>query len=69
MLSQISGSIMEVKDKTCFSLHNETTGRNFVISADSQTELEEWIEIIQPHLLSPQVKFHTVLSITGITEY
>jgi len=56
MLSQMSGAFVEVKSRSCFALHNEITGKNFVISAESSPILQEWITLIQPMLMSHQQK-------------
>jgi len=54
MLSQMTGGTVEVKSRRCFALHNEVTNKNFVISSDDQTELQEWINLIQSHLVIPR---------------
>jgi hypothetical protein len=57
MLSQMSGAFVEVKSRSCFALHNEITGKNFVISAESSPILQEWIALIQPMLMVRHKKF------------
>lgn len=50
MLAQMTGSFVEVKSRVCFSLHNEVTNKNFVISSEETTLLDEWVNLIESHL-------------------